>query len=379
MTSTTIIYFVSLQITHTFLDQLRLILPLRNPKLASLPPTMVRGRPPEPRQAARTRRATPASSTPRPAMPAAARSRVLKRQSQSAAVPAVRVGRARVVSRRDIAPRLSGQKYPRTQFLEEVVALAMEMTKREQAMDSDDDESSDALEMPTPAGSRQRQRARNRVRHHLETVLTSSDPKALEHTMSLLEQVSVQPATCEAYQKAMQAFLEWCDSQSPPSDLDDPRIADLALCPYGNDLYARGHHKSSFERAVAAFLFHLPEFGRMGSQGLPRTYRALRGFRFRCPGRSRKPHPCAFWQVLAVDIAERGHVMMAVWVLLAFQAYLRPGECMSLQRRDLVPPSASVNNFWALLIFPSERSQRSKIGEADNSILLDSTWAQWMS
>ena len=146
MTSRTIIYLLSLQITHTFLDQLQLILPLRNPKLASLPPTMMRGRPPEPRQATRTRRATPASSTPRPAMPAAARSRVLKRQSQSVAVPAVRVGRARVVSRRDIAPRLSGQKYPRIQFLEEAVALAMEMTKREQAMDSDDDGSSDAPE-----------------------------------------------------------------------------------------------------------------------------------------------------------------------------------------------------------------------------------------
>ena len=52
---------------------------------------------------------------------------------------------------------------------------------------------------------------------------------------------------------------------------------------------------------------------------------------------------------------------------------------MSLQRRDLVPPSPSVNNFWALLVFPSARSQRSKIGESDNSILLDSSWAAWMS
>ena len=246
-------------------------------------------------------------------------------------------------------------------------------------MDSHDDESSNAPEIPTPAGSKQRQRAKNRVRHHLETLLTSMDPKALEASMSLLEQISVQLATRLAYQKAMQVFLEWCDSQTPPADLDVPHIADLALCAYGNELYARGHHKSSFERAVAAFLFHLPEFGRMGSKGLPRTYRALRGFRLRCPGRSRKPHPRSFWQALAVDLAERGHVMMAVWVLLAFQTYMRPGECMSLQRRDLVPPSSSVNNFWVLLFFPSERSQRSKIGEADNSILLDSTWAQWMS
>ena len=66
--------------------------------------------------------------------------------------------------------------------------------------------------------------------------------------------------------------------------------------------------------------------------------------------------------------------MMAVWVLLA-----RPGECMLLQMRDLVPRLASVQGHWALLVFPSERSERSKVGEADNSIILDSKWVQWMS
>ena len=52
---------------------------------------------------------------------------------------------------------------------------------------------------------------------------------------------------------------------------------------------------------------------------------------------------------------------------------------MSLQRRDLVPPSISVQGYWALLVFPGERLERSKVGEADNSIILDSKWAQWMS
>ena len=188
----------------------------------------------------------------------------------------------------------------------------------------------------------------------------------------------MKPPTRKAYKEAMEAFLKFCDRQVPVINVDDPPTADIGLCAYGNDLYARGHHKSSFERAVAAFLFHLPEFGKSGRFGLPRTYRALRGFRLKCPGRSRKPHPLSFWQAFAVDLAERGHPLMAVWVLLAVQGYLRPGECMSLQRQDLVPPSVSVNGFWALLVFPSERAERSKIGEADNSILLDSTWAQWM-
>ena len=70
---------------------------------------------------------------------------------------------------------------------------------------------------------------------------------------------------------------------------------------------------------------------------------------------------------------------MGIWVLLTVHAYLRPGETMPLQRRDFVPPSISINGFWALLAFPNERAERSKIGEADNSILLDAPWAQWMN
>ena len=44
-----------------------------------------------------------------------------------------------------------------------------------------------------------------------------------------------------------------------------------------------------------------------------------------------------------------------------------------------MPPSISVQGYWALRDFPSERSERSKVGEADISIILDSKWAEWMS
>ena len=272
-----------------------------------------------------------------------------------------------------------GQDYPSEQFLEEVIVQALEMAKRDEQLGSSDDESSEPEKEQPSAGSRQSLRARARLRAHLEVLLTSRDVATVRKTMSLLEQASVKPGTRESYKKAMKEFLEFCNRQTPPANVDDPATADVALCAFANDLYARGHHKSSFERALAGVLFHLPEFGRGGNIGLPRTYRALKGYRLKCPGRSRKPHPLSFWQAFAVDLAERGHVLMAVWVLLCVHAYLRPGECMSLQRRDLVPPSVSINNFWALLLFPNERADRSKTGEADNSILLDAPWAQWMA
>ena len=52
---------------------------------------------------------------------------------------------------------------------------------------------------------------------------------------------------------------------------------------------------------------------------------------------------------------------------------------MSLQRRDLVPPSIPLLGYWALLVFPSERSERSNVGESDDSIILDLKWAQLMT
>ena len=78
-----------------------------------------------------------------------------------------------------------------------------------------------------------------------------------------------------------------------------------------------------------------------------------------------------------MDLARRGHPLIAVWVWLAVHGYLRPGEGMSLQMRNLVPPLISVRRYLALPVFSNERS-RSKVREADNSIILHSKWAQWM-
>ena len=90
--------------------------------------------------------------------------------------------------------------------------------------------------------------------------------------MTLLEQASVRPKTREGYRKAIDGFLNFCDRQVPPANVDDLATADAALVAFANELYARGHHKSAFERTLASFLFFLPEFGRSGVLSLPRTY-----------------------------------------------------------------------------------------------------------
>eukprot|EP00974_Lingulodinium_polyedra_P098559 9552518-Lingulodinium_polyedra.AAC.1 len=39
----------------------------------------------------------------------------------------------------------------------------------------------------------------------------------------------------------------------------------------------------------------VPELGKRGSSALPRAWRALKGWRRRCPGFSRRPVPFAVW------------------------------------------------------------------------------------
>ena len=145
------------------------------------------------------------------------------------------------------------------------VSAALELLQRAKTLDSDDSDSSDQQEPATPPGKRRFERARVRLRHHLDVLLTSSDVNKCRHAQSLLEMVSVQSPTRKGYREIMLELLALCDRQTPPADVNDPGTADVALCAFGNDLYAHGHHKSSFERAVAVFLFHLPEFGRNGS------------------------------------------------------------------------------------------------------------------
>eukprot|EP00974_Lingulodinium_polyedra_P013850 1343430-Lingulodinium_polyedra.AAC.1 len=63
-------------------------------------------------------------------------------------------------------------------------------------------------------------------------------------------------------------------------------------------------------------------------------------------------------------------------VALSFTAYLRPCDLLSLRVRQLIPPvfpGAPGLGRWALVLYPQQEAKRSKVGEADESIVLDAT------
>ena len=154
----------------------------------------------------------------------------------------------------------------------------MQLARRHKSLDKDDDMSSKSEPDAKPSGSARTRRSQARLRHHLEVLLSSMDVTFLKNAMSLLEQISVKTPARNSYREIMADFLKFCDNQTPLANVDDPATEDVTLVAFGNHLYAGGRHKSVLQKAVASFLFHLPELRKAGSYGLPRSYRALRAF-----------------------------------------------------------------------------------------------------
>ena len=117
---------------------------------------------------------------------------------------------------------------------------------------------------------------------------------------------------------------------------------------------------------------------------LPRSLRALKGWRKLCPSLSRKPWAWAVWCAMAMQLSAMGEVRMAIGVLLAVHCYLRPKELLGLRCGSLMAPTRQGVQSWTLLLFPQEKLERSKTGMSDDTIALDGTrlafldpiWAQ---
>ena len=71
---------------------------------------------------------------------------------------------------------------------------------------------------------------------------------------------------------------------------------------------------------------------------------------------------------------------MALFTMMGLSAYTRPGELLRCRVYSLVKPSPMITEFWTLLLNPEERPERSKVGEYDDSVALDSpylkSWCQ---
>ena len=209
----------------------------------------------------------------------------------------------------------------------------------------------------------------NRKRNRRKVITLLLGNGDIVPNMTYLEQVTVTVKTARRYRKAIKSFLQWASHIRRGLLAEDSEL-DAALVAYMDELFLQGHQPDYGETLMAAVLWKMPEFGRHGQKKLARSWRALKGWRKKCPARTRRPHALALWWALAWEMCRQGAWNMAVYLVFTLSTYMRPSEPLLIQCQDLVPPTPGVSREWHVTLFPEERAARSKTYAVNDSVCL---------
>ena len=110
---------------------------------------------------------------------------------------------------------------------------------------------------------------------------------------------------------------------------------------------------------------------------LPRSRRALKGWKNLDPGRSRPPIPWPVIALISQKMIQQGHPISAMLVLTMFVTYCRPFELLIMDKKDLVG-SEGLGKNWAININKSDDHETSKMGLQDETLMLDSKEVPWL-
>ena len=128
------------------------------------------------------------------------------------------------------------------------------------------------------------------------------------------------------------------------------------------------------EQLNAAVRFCVPGYSSHGKLSLPRSQRALRGWRRLAPMKTRRPLPWLVVTIIAFKFAERAIGMSLAWLLMV-DTYMRPGEAIGLETWQVIPPTQQRHmTRAALLLHPDQRGIASKTGELNESLIIHRPW-----
>ncbi|CAK0871903.1 unnamed protein product [Prorocentrum cordatum] len=186
--------------------------------------------------------------------------------------------------------------------------------------------------------------------------------------MTVLEAASIKPRTRDRYQEIFADFLVWANGRR----LTTEDLVDQAIAEWLGDLYLGGEDLSAGSRAYAAVTF-FAGLNKASGALMPRSRRALQGFRKLAPPRSRLPMPYMVAAMAVMELLGRQRYQSALAVLLIFELCLRPGEAFHIRAVDLAPPVARVSGapHWCVTLHAAETERESKTGEFDESLSLD--------
>lgn len=239
-------------------------------------------------------------------------------------------------------------------------------TKPNAKMEAESDASSSSSE-PVKVNTRTKllqRRSRDRLRKYLDEMCNS-----VSQGLTLLEKKAIGDRAAKYYNQEfvnLQKFAACKRMSMGPAHLD------RVLNSYFNHLFLQGFPGHRGDKIMAAVMHRHPEFGRQGSLKLPHAWRSLKGWRRLAPGASRLAYPLAVWAAICCEMRRKDQLQMALFTMIGLSSYSRPGELLRCRVCDLVRPSPTITEHWALLLNPEEKPERSKVGEFDDSVLLDS-------
>jgi len=157
-------------------------------------------------------------------------------------------------------------------------------------------------------------------------------------------------------------------------DWTGPAELDVALIQFFCVLFLDGYEAATGQMTIAALRHFLPEMGSSTQWPLPRAERALQGWRSLLPPRMRLPLPRAAAGCIAGLMISHGRAAMAVFILLCFVTYMRPGEALRLKGRCLVPPfhnAAGSTPHYGIICNDASDGTPGKTGSMDEAVELD--------
>ena len=190
--------------------------------------------------------------------------------------------------------------------------------------------------------------------------------------LTVLEQQAIRPATQKTYRWYALMFLDFCLTEG--HTWGSPAELDWVMVLFFNVLFAEDYDSSVGATTLAAIRYLLPDVGSKKVTPLPRSDRALLGWKALLPPAQRLPLPRAAAGAIAGYMINMGRLELALFILFCFATYLRPGEAMRLRRRDVVRPQVHAGPsfaVWGLIVNNAEDGRLGKTGLMDEAVLLD--------
>ena len=197
--------------------------------------------------------------------------------------------------------------------------------------------------------------------------------------MTYLESRAVAPATAQEYLRRYRHFKEWTTLHGLA--LDSHQKMDAGIADYMNHQYVEGSNALDASKLLAAIGHFESQYSRYGKAKLPRAIRCIQAFRKANPPKSRLPLPYLGLMAMIGAALHRNHGAFALYLLLAFVCYPRPGELLSLTPGQLIAPVENAGehaNSWAILLSPFEEGKAGKTGEFDESLRIDWPELKWL-